>query len=279
MKKHYLNLPKFSLALSLGLAMSTSIPVSANIKDTTLSQGSVTGSGTLIALDGSRIGFKVRGIRPSQKREGGLVRKGSNSNTCAGKQMSVTALLPKTYEAELLEKEQIEVESTVSERPTFLVHLTQPPVTNGEFIVQKQNGEVVFEEKIALTSNAGILSMTLPDSVNPLEVGQLYHWSFSVICDPGDSGANILVDGWVQRIEQAPTLAAQLQKASERDRAALYAQAQIWTDALSTLAELRKTKPNDPQVTEDWKSLLESVKLNTLTSATLIGSVNGTTGQ
>jgi len=277
MKKHYLNFPRFSLAFSLGLAMSTTIPAVASIKDTALSQGAVTGSGTLLALDG--IGFKVRGIRPSQRREGGLVRKGSDNNICAGKQMNVTALLPKTNEAELLDKKQIEIESTLSPRPTFLVHITQPSVKNAEFVVLNEKGELVADEKIALTGNPGILSMTLPASSKPLEVGQLYHWSFSVICDPGDSGANIVVDGWVKRIEQDPTLAAQLQKASERDRAALYAQAEIWTDALSTLAELRKAKPNDPQVADDWKSLLESVNLNTLASATIIGSINGTTGQ
>lgn len=279
MKKHYLNFQRFSLALSVGLAMSTSIPAGASIQNTTLSQGVPTGSGSLLALEGSRLGFKVRGIRPSQKREGGLVRKGSNSNSCAGKEMSVTALLPKTNEAELLEKAQIEVESTVSPRPTFLVHITQPPVKNAEFIVQKQNGEIIADKKIALTGNAGVLSMTLPADVKPLEVGQLYHWSFSVICDPGDSGENMVVDGWVKRIEPDPTLAAQLKNASERDRVAFYAQAEIWTDALSTLAELRKEKPNDKQVEGDWKSLLESVNLNTVVSATIIGSVNGTTGQ
>ncbi len=273
MKKHYLNFPRFSLALSLGLAMSTTIPAVASIKDTTLSLGVPTGSGNLLALDGSRIGFKVRGIRPSQKREGGLVR-----GNCAGQEMYVTALLPKTNE-KALKIDQVEIESTVSPRPTFLVHMTQPPVKNAEFMVQKQNGEDVFAEKIALTGNAGILSMTLPASSKPLEVGQLYHWSFSVVCDPNDNSANIVVDGWVKRIEPAPTLAAQLQIASPIDRAALYAQAEIWTDALSTLAELRKAKPNDPQVAEDWTSLLESVNLNTLAQATIIGSINGTTGQ
>lgn len=271
MKKHYLNFPRFSLALSLGLAMSTTIPAVASIKDTTLSQGAVTGSGTLLALDGIR--FKVRGIRPSQRREGGLVR-----GSCAGQEMYVTALLPKNNE-KALKIDQVEIESTVSERPTFLVHMTQPPVKNAEFIVQKQNGDEVFAEKIALTDNAGILSMTLPASAKPLEVGQLYHWSFSVVCDPNDNSANIVVDGWVKRIEQDPALAAQLKKASERDRAVLYAQAEIWTDALSTLAELRKAKPNDLQVEDDWKSLLESVNLNTLASATIIGSVNGTSSK
>lgn len=276
MKNQYRKFPKFFLLLSLGLAMSSSIPAVASIKDTTISQGLPTGSGTRIALDGSRLGFKVRGIRPSQRREGGLVR---GTNTCAGQSLSLTALLPKTNEAELLDKKQIEIESTVSERPTFFVHLTQTTAKNAEFIVFNENREIVFEEKVALTGNPGILTITLPASAKPLEVGKLYHWSFSVICDPADSGGNMMVDGWVKRIEPDPKLAVQLQNASERDRAAHYAQAGIWTDALSTIADLRKKYPQEKEVQKDWESLLESVNLNTVASATIIGSVNGTTGQ
>lgn len=279
MKKHSQKFPTFSLVLSLGMAMMTSIPAGASIKETSLSQGLAKSSETLLTLNRSRLGFKVRGIRPSQRREGGLVRKGDNSNSCAGQPLSVTALLPKTNEAELLKKEQIEIESTVSARPTFFVHLTQTTAKNAEFIVLNENREIVFEEKVALTGNPGILTMTLPASAKPLEVGKLYHWSFSVICDPTDSGANMLVDGWVKRIEPDFSLAAQLKKASDRDRAELYTQAGIWTDALSTIADLRKAKPNDPELQNDWKSLLESVKLSTVAEASIIGSINGTTGQ
>jgi len=79
----------------------------------------------------------------------------------------------------------------------------------------------------------------------------------------------------VKRIELDSSLANQLQNAEPRDRSAIYAEKGIWTDAVSTLADLRKANPNDPQLEQDWDDLLKSVGLDRVAQATLVGSVNG----
>jgi hypothetical protein len=96
-----------------------------------------------------------------------------------------------------------------------------------------------------------------------------------VICDPTDRQKDVTVDGAVQRIELDSSLANKLQQAEPRDRPAIYTEAEIWTDALSTLADLRKANPNDQQLQDDWNDLLSSVGLDKVAQATVIGSING----
>jgi len=196
-----------------------------------------------------------------------------------GQAVEVTALLPKTNEAELSKKAEIEVESTVAARPTFLIHVPQTSAKNAEFMMRKkisdQEEEIVYEQVVALPETPGIVSISLPADQAALEVDQLYNWTFQVVCDPTDRNKDLTVQGAVKRIELDSSLANQLQNAEPRDRPAIYAEAEIWTDALSTLADLRKANPNNQQLQDDWNDLLSSVGLDKVAQATVIGSLNG----
>jgi hypothetical protein len=277
MKKSTGYFKTFSLTLSVGLAMSATLPAIASIKDTSVSIGSPNRSEIVLGQRRSRIGFKVRGIRPSVSREGGI----SRGSSCGseGQAVEVTALLPKTNEAELSKKAEIEVESTVAARPTFLIHVPQTSAKNAEFMMRKkisdQEEEIVYEQVVALPETPGIVSISLPADKAGLEVDQLYNWTFQVVCNSTDRTKDLTVEGAVKRIELDSSLANQLQNAEPRDRSAIYAEKGIWTDAVSTLADLRKANPNDPQLEQDWDDLLKSVGLDRVAQATLVGSVNG----
>jgi hypothetical protein len=289
MKKSSGYFKTFSLTLSVGLAVSATLPAIASIKDNAVSQGSPKRSEIVLAQRRSRLEFKVRGIRPSMSREGGISASGDDPRaSCAGQPVTVTALLPKNNEGELAKKAEIEIENTVAGRPTFFIHVSQTSAQEAEFILinkkigEDNNGQAVYDEDkyiidqiVALPKNPGIVSISLPADAAALEVGQLYFWAFQVICDPTDRNKDVMVEGAVQRIELDSTLANQLQQAEPRDRPALYADAGIWTDAVSTLFDLRKANPNDAQLRQDWEDLLKSVGLDTVAQATLIGSVSG----
>jgi hypothetical protein len=287
MKKSTGYFKTFSLTLSVGLAMSTSLPAIASIKDTSVSIGSPNRSEIVLGQRRSRLGFKVRGIRPSMSREGGISRSPDATASCAGGPITVTSLLPKTNVAQLAaaEKAEIEIEKTVAERPTFFIHVSQTSAQEAEFILKKKIGEdkdgrpVYDEDKyvdqtVALPKNPGIVSISLPAEAANLEVGQSYYWTFQVICEPTDRNKDVTVDGAVQRIELDSSLANKLQQAEPRDLPEIYAEAEIWTDALSTLADLRKANPNDQQLQDDWNDLLNSVGLDKVAQATIIDSLN-----
>jgi hypothetical protein len=289
MKKSSGYFKTFSLTLSVGLAVSATLPAIASIKDNTFSQGSRNRSEIILAQRRSRLEFKVRGIRPSMSREGGISASALDPRAnCAGGPVTVTALLPKTNVAQLAAAEtaKIEIENTVAERPTFFIHVSQTSAQEAEFILKKKIGEdkygqpvydednIIIDQTVALPKNPGIVSISLPADAAALEVGQLYFWAFQVICDPTDRSKDVMVEGAVQRIELDSTLANQLKRAEPRDRPVLYADAGIWTDAVSRLFDLRKANPNDAQLRQDWEDLLKSVGLDTVAQATLIGSVS-----
>jgi len=274
MKKSSRYFKTFTLTLSVGLVMSATLPATSSIKDTSVSQGLRNRSETILAQRRSRLRFKVPGIRPSLGREGGLSRSSQITASCDGQQISMTSLLPRTNLASL-PKDKIEIESTVAPRPTFFVHVSQTSGQKAEFMLVNEKGEEVYKNNnITLSGSPGIISISLPANAPALEVGKSYYWSLTAICDD-DWAKNPAVDGWVKRIELNSTLANQLNRAALRDRPVLYADASIWTDALTALADLRKANPNDSQLRQDWEDLLKSVGLDTVAQATLIGSVSG----
>jgi hypothetical protein len=162
---------------------------------------------------------------------------------------------------------------TVAEYPTIFVSLPQTSAKQAEFYLKEANkDEVIYETTVTLPSNSGIVSVSLPDNgtLPALEVGKTYHWYFFVICNSQDRTDEPFVDGHIQRIEPSPNLVAELKNVPPRDRAALYAEAGIWYDAINSIAQLRRSSPNDTAIAADWTELLKSVGLDTISQKPLI---------
>jgi hypothetical protein len=85
------------------------------------------------------------------------------------------------------------------------------------------------------------------------------------------------VEGAIKRVEADPTLAQRLQRATPQERVAIYAKAQLWYEALGTLAELRRDRPNDSVLADAWSQLLDSVELNKISSEPLYQGVSNLT--
>lgn len=170
---------------------------------------------------------------------------------------------------------------TVAEYPTFWFYLPYllTPELPVNFMLEVENGtdengdparQIVYETTFTLTGILpGVASFSLPSTVNPLEIGKTYYWSVAIICDPSDHSADKFVKGVIQRFELEPTLTSQLEKATPKERAALYATEGIWYDALTTLAELRRSAPQDVLLAKDWADLLEAVSLDQISQKPL----------
>jgi len=76
------------------------------------------------------------------------------------------------------------------------------------------------------------------------------------------------VRGWVKRVALDPSLTKPMKAASPQQLSRLYADNLIWYDALTTLAQARRAKPNDKSLLADWNKLLglPSVKLTEFAS-------------
>jgi hypothetical protein len=159
---------------------------------------------------------------------------------------------------------------TLAEYPTVSWYMPKTQASTMEFVLKETDNEV-YSVKYSLAKYAegnkefvvgtpGIMSLTLPSatSISPMKSGNVYQWELTVMCDSLEKSTNILMKGEIKRVEPNPTLAARLQQATPEERVALYADEKLWYDAVATLVELGRDRPNDPKLAAIWDKLLTS---------------------
>ena len=179
----------------------------------------------------------------------GRVRSAATRGTCFQNQKPPIPIVPSDREAQL----------TTSEYPTFYIYI--PPITakaqKMEFVL-RDDSNITLYKKSFQPVQAGIVTVRLPTI--PLQVGKLYTWGFSMICDTRKRDEDIYIEGRVERTRDE-NLEAQLRNTSKiLDRAVLYTTAGIWENALTSVATLRRQRPNDREVQRYWQDLLQSIK-------------------
>jgi hypothetical protein len=205
------------------------------------------------------------GIGAPRRTEGGGTRSPEMSCPVVGKPL--TALVPGNRFG-----------VTVSAYPEFVVYMPgsspESPPLPVEFLLVDTEGNTVYKSVLKTTGKPGILTINLPQNAGlaPLKIGEDYRWSFSIICQPDERSQDITVEGWVRRVELDAALKNQLQQASPEKQVELYANAEIWQDALATLIELRRDRPNDAAITTAWQQLLNAADLSNLAQETLLPS-------
>ncbi|MBE9128239.1 MULTISPECIES: DUF928 domain-containing protein [unclassified Coleofasciculus] len=172
--------------------------------------------------------------------------------------------------------------TTVAEYPTVFWYLPKTTAWGVKFVLRDAKKQEIYSTQYAFTHYTekgadgfdqelvigapGMMSLTLPASggLPPLEIGQEYTWQLTLMCDRTDRGGDYDVYGGFKRVEPEPMLARRLEQADPRQQVAIYADERLWYETLSTLIELRRTNPNDPNLTEAWNTLINSVGLNEL---------------
>lgn len=201
---------------------------------------------------------------PIGRRRGGTSRR----EGCPSQKTPITALVP----GEEASNKSF-LASTTAEYPTFWVYIPEllPNVSYGEFVLQDEEGNDVWRTTITLQGMAGAMAINLPP--NPqyaLKQNSKYNWYFKVYCGQAQNQRQyVYVDAWVQRVALTPGLQQQLKTASPREYTA-YVANNIWYDAVTNLAELRRTNPSDRLLAEDWTKLLTSVGLKELAGAPIV---------
>jgi hypothetical protein len=154
---------------------------------------------------------------------------------------------------------------TTAAYPTFWFYVPYRSVFTATFVLQDQDGNPVYESDVTLPQTAGILSLTLPETVAPLEAGKLYHWFFKLYCR-SVSPPDAFVDGWIQREALPSDWSQQLQTATPQQQVRFYAANGFWFEALTTAAELRRTNPAD----STWADLLSTVGLESVATEAIV---------
>ncbi|MDB9529437.1 DUF928 domain-containing protein [Oscillatoria sp. CS-180] len=203
----------------------------------------------LPAIAQSRLRLRLPDISAPGNRQSGSTR----STSCIAPRDNLISLVPQTNYGQ-----------TVEGYPTFYFYL--PPTEARQLklvMLNDATNEFVYEGRFSIQANSGIASVSLPNNglQRPLEVGQRYVWYLAVICDENDPSADVVVEGYVERV--APIAAAD--EASPTVLPAIYAEEGLWYDAVNASAELKE----DGSSTE-WETLLEAVELDDLIAVPLL---------
>ena len=261
--------PKLRLITLLGLISSGMILVNSTYAQTDLPLD------ILNVLLPSQWEFRPPGdLGKPGNREGGATRSPQSGDraSCLSANQKLIALVPPSGEA-----------LTTAPYPTFFWYLPETSAESLEFIVRDNQNLVVYSTRYPLAKanatgqfSAKILHLTLPAfaGVEPLQVDREYHWQLNLICNSDESFHNISVKANIKRVLPDTTLIANLSTASSTEKVALYAEARLWHETLTSLLELSRSNPGDPNLDAVWRKLLTSVGLENISQNSWSSSIN-----
>jgi hypothetical protein len=161
------------------------------------------------------------------------------------------------------------VGQTVSAQPSLFWYLdrTPDPSMRIEFTLFDQaSDEPEVEAVLAAPERAGIQRIRLADYGVKLEPGSEYEWSVTLIVDPEKRSKDVVVTGWIDRIEQSGPLTARLESESALRAAAIYAEEGIWYDSFAALNDQIDGNPGDANLRKQRISVLRQVGLDQVAS-------------
>ncbi|MEM1290248.1 MAG: DUF928 domain-containing protein [Cyanobacteria bacterium P01_H01_bin.162] len=203
----------------------------------------------LPAIAQGTLQFRLPDISAPGNRESGSTR----STSCVAFDDKVIALMPETNYG-----------YTQTGYPSFYFYLPPTTAEQVKFVIRHEmTGELVYEGRFHIAGDSGIAQVSLPNNglQQPLMTDEVYVWYVSVVCDETDPSADVVTEGFIERIDArvvAPTTPAAALPA-------LYAVEGVWYDALAASAALKQDDSS-----ADWNALLEAVALDQLIPAELL---------
>lgn len=141
------------------------------------------------------------------------------------------------------------IPKTTLPRPTLVWHMAQGSNLPIKFTLS-ESGQTIYVEELNV-SKAGFVSLTLPETVPPLEVGKSYRWTVSILCSRQHPSQNPFTQAWIERI--APSNSYLKEKELSCDT---YEEEGIWYDLLACYFQTRSRA--------DLSQLLSRINLNSL---------------
>jgi hypothetical protein len=157
------------------------------------------------------------------------------------------------------------VGQTVSAQPSLFWYLDRiPDASMGiEFVLFDQaSDEPEVAAALAAPERAGIQRIRLSDYGVELKPGAEYEWSVTLVVDPQKRSKDVVVTGWIDRIEHSGKLAARLESASGTSAAAIYAEEGIWYDSFAALSDQIEGNPDDANLRTQRIEVLRQVGLD-----------------
>ncbi|WP_427160247.1 DUF928 domain-containing protein [Aliinostoc sp. HNIBRCY26] len=160
---------------------------------------------------------------------------------------------------------------TFAQRPQFFWYLPLSSAKTAQFLLLSEaDKKILYETTLSLPNQSGIVSYNLPENAPALEINKTYRWLLVLVCDSEDFSTNPRFEGLVERVQPEASLSQKLANADAKKLPAIYAEAGIWYEALSAIAQQRYSNPRNVHSMLGWRQLLNSVGLNAIASQPLL---------
>jgi hypothetical protein len=152
---------------------------------------------------------------------------------------------------------------TTQAQPSLFWFQSKPAKAKFELtVVEPKNPKPLISLASPDADNAGIHRIKLSRYKVELQPDVAYEWSVAIIPDPDNRSRDVIAKGVIKRTKPPPELGINLEKANDVERAAAYAAAGIWYDALDAISNAIEANPNDASLREARASLLKQVGLS-----------------
>lgn len=246
--------------LSWGMVMAFSLPSSAQT-ETQLDLRSESGSNH----QSVQVVFEPPTDDKADDSRGGASRNATGCRNDRVSELPLTALIPGNNRG-----------LTVASHPSFFVYVPQTSARQIYFSLKDENNVGIYQAKLPISGNSGVVKISLPPDQTPLETGKTYDWSVALMCQPAQPDMP-WVTGQVQRVPLEENITPDLSSNPSIQQAVFYGQAGIWYDTLNILFQLNQsaglgnTSTIDVSfLNQNWVNLLNSVGLNAIADEPLI---------
>ena len=152
---------------------------------------------------------------------------------------------------------------TVSEQPDLYWYLSKPtPIRIEITLIDSDGVKPVMEYAVGNAAGPAIHRISLADLAIRLKPDVEYQWSVALVPNAAERSNDILAGGALKRIAVRAALAARIAGAPMEELPGVYASEGIWYDALATLSDMIRSRPQDRALRDQRAALLQQVGLS-----------------
>jgi hypothetical protein len=157
---------------------------------------------------------------------------------------------------------------TSKTQPALFWYQSQPTQAGFELtLIDPHKPKPLLAVNLEKAENAGIRAVSLKEYGVSLEPGIAYQWTVALVPDPSHRSKDLFATGFIERIAPPAGLPEKLSGLSLPERAALYADASLWYDALQAITAAIANEPKNPELHRLRASLLTQAGLKEAAAA------------
>ena len=151
---------------------------------------------------------------------------------------------------------------TTHAQPSLFWFQSKPAKVKLELtLIEPGKAKPLLALKAEQASKAGIRRIKLASYKVELQPEVPYEWVIAIVPDAANRSMDVIAKGTIKRIAPPASLTKDVENLEPLDRAAAYAEAGIWYDALESISNAVDAHPDDTSIRAQRASLLKQVGL------------------